>query len=317
MITTAEETEGTGIPRLNVGDWIEAGFGWVNDNLGGFLDLIRDSLTALVDGLDDLLNTPDALLLAVLFALLAWLVSNWKLSLLSFALLVFIVSVDQWEQAMATLALVLVAAALALLIGIPLGVLAARSDRVSGVVRPIMDLMQTMPAFVWLVPVVTLFSIGVAGAVIATIIFALPPGLRFAELGIRQVDSEVVEAGQAFGSTPLQILFKIQLPLALQTIMAGVNQVIMLALSMAVIAGLVGAGGLGGEVTRSIGSLDIGLGFEAGLSVVVLAIFLDRITAAIGSGGVLPGRIHKVTRRKRRDTTEGVTPLSPSMPTTT
>ncbi|MBE1515524.1 ABC transporter permease [Nesterenkonia halotolerans] len=298
MIAAAEETEGTGVPRLNVGEWIESGFDWLNDNLGGFLDLIRDSLTALVDGLDDLLNTPDAMLLAVVFALLAWLVRNWKLALLSFVLLVFIISVDQWEQAMATLALVIVAAALALLIGIPVGILAARSERVSTTVRPVMDLMQTMPAFVWLVPVVTLFSIGVAGAVIATVIFALPPGLRFAELGVRQVDPEVVEAGHAFGSTPWQILYKIQLPLALQTIMAGVNQVIMLALSMAVIAGLVGAGGLGGEVTRSIGSLDIGLGFEAGLSVVVLAIFLDRVTAAIGSGGVFSGRIAKLTRRR-------------------
>jgi len=294
----AEETEGTGIPRLNVGEWIESGFDWVNDNLGGFLDLIRDSLTALVDGLDDLLNTPDAMVLAVVFALLAWLVRNWKLGVLSLVLLVFIISVDQWEQAMATLALVIVAAALALLIGIPVGILAARSERVSSTVRPIMDLMQTMPAFVWLVPVVTLFSIGVAGAVIATVIFALPPGLRFAELGVRQVDPEVVEAGHAFGSTPWQILYKIQLPLALQTIMAGVNQVIMLALSMAVIAGLVGAGGLGGEVTRSIGSLDIGLGFEAGLSVVVLAIFLDRVTAAIGSGGVFSNRIAKLARRR-------------------
>ncbi|MGJ9425718.1 ABC transporter permease [Nesterenkonia halotolerans] len=298
MIAAAEETEGTGVPRLNVGQWIESGFDWVDENLGGFLDLIRDSLTALVDGLDDLLNTPDAMLLAVVFALLAWLVRNWKLALLSFVLLVFIISVDQWEQAMATLALVIVAAALALLIGIPVGILAARSERVSTTVRPVMDLMQTMPAFVWLVPVVTLFSIGVAGAVIATVIFALPPGLRFAELGVRQVDPEVVEAGHAFGSTPWQILYKIQLPLALQTIMAGVNQVIMLALSMAVIAGLVGAGGLGGEVTRSIGSLDIGLGFEAGLSVVVLAIFLDRVTAAIGSGGVFSGRIAKLTRRR-------------------
>ncbi|MGJ9372876.1 ABC transporter permease [Nesterenkonia sp. CF4.4] len=297
MIATAEETEGAGVPRLNVGTWIESGFDWVNANLGVLLDLIRDFLTALVDTLEGLLNAPDAMLLVVLFALFAWLVSNWKLGLLSFVLLVFIISVDQWEQAMATLALVIVAAAVALLIGIPLGIAAARSQRVSNIVRPVMDLMQTMPALVWLVPVVTLFSIGVAGAVIATVIFALPPGLRFAELGVRQVDSEVVEAGQAFGSTPWQILLKIQLPLALQTIMAGVNQVIMLALSMAVIAGFVGAGGLGGEVTRSIGSLDIGLGFEAGLSVVVLAIFLDRVTAAVGSGGVLSGRISKLTRR--------------------
>lgn len=151
-----------------------------------------------------------------------------------------------------------------------------------------MDLMQTMPAFVWLVPVVSLFGLDIAAGVVATVIFALPPGVRLTELGIRQVDAEVVEAGHAFGATPRQILREVQLPLAMPTVMAGVNQVIMLALSMAVIAGLVGAGGLGGAVTTSISRLDVGLGFEAGLSVVVLAIFLDRVTA--GAGGASPAR---------------------------
>ncbi|UMG93598.1 ABC transporter permease subunit [Nocardioides sp. TF02-7] len=155
-------------------------------------------------------------------------------------------------------------------------------------VRPVMDLMQTMPAFVWLVPVVSLFGLDIAAGVVATVIFALPPGVRLTELGIRQVDAEVVEAGHAFGATPRQILREVQLPLAMPTVMAGVNQVIMLALSMAVIAGLVGAGGLGGAVTTSISRLDVGLGFEAGLSVVVLAIFLDRVTA--GAGGRKPGQ---------------------------
>ncbi len=147
-----------------------------------------------------------------------------------------------------------------------------------------MDLMQTMPAFVWLVPVVTLFGIGVPAGLVATVIFALPPGVRLTELGIRQVDPEIVEAGHAFGGTPRQILRGIQLPLAMPTVMAGVNQVIMLALSMAVIAGLVGGGGLGGAVMTSISRLDVGLGFEAGLSVVMLAIYLDRVTAGIGTG---------------------------------
>lgn len=298
MISATEETEGVGIPRLNVGEWIESGFDWIKENLEPFFDLIQTIISTLTDGLDDLLNTPDALVLAVVFSLLGWLVKDWKLALLSIVTLVFVISIDQWENAMTTLALVAVAAAIALAIAIPLGILAARSDSVSSAVRPVMDLMQTMPAFVWLVPVVTLFSIGVTGGVVATIIFALPPGVRFTELGIRQVDSEVVEAGHAFGSTPRQILLRIQLPLALQTIMAGVNQVIMLALSMAVIAGLVGAGGLGSEVTRAIGSLDIGLGFEAGLAVVVLAIYLDRMTAAIGRGGMSSGRVGKFIRSR-------------------
>ncbi len=223
-----------------------------------------------------------AILTALAFALLAWLVRNWRLGLAVALLLGFVLVVDQWDNTMSTLAMVLTAAAIALVISIPLGILAAASPTVSALLRPVMDLMQTMPAFVWLVPVVTLFSIGIAPGVVATLIFCLPPGVRLTELGIRGVDAEVVEAGQAFGGSPRQILTGIQLPLAMPTIMAGVNQVIMLALSMAVIAGLVGAGGLGGEVTSSISTLDVGLGFESGLSVVALAIVLDRITGSVG-----------------------------------
>ncbi len=158
-----------------------------------------------------------------------------------------------------------------------------------------MDLMQTMPGFVWLVPVVTLFSIGVPAGLVATVIFALPPAVRLTELGIRQVDPEVVEAGNAFGGTQRQILKDIQLPLAMPTVMAGVNQVIMLALSMAVIAGLVGGGGLGGAVVTSISRLDVGLGFEAGLAVVVIAIYLDRVTAAASGAGAFSRRRSRKT----------------------
>ena len=204
----------------------------------------------------------------------------------------------QWENTMETLALVFVATVVALVIAIPLGVMAARWDRFSRVVRPVMDLMQTMPAFVWLVPMVTLFSIGVSAGLVATVIFALPPGVRLTELGIRQVDPEVVEAGHAFGATPRQVLRETQLPLALPTVMAGVNQVIMLALSMAVIAGLVGAPGLGSEVTSAISRLDIGLGFEAGLSVVILAIYLDRVTSGFGRARSR-GSLRSLLRRRR------------------
>ena len=174
-----------------------------------------------------------------------------------------------------------------------------------------MDLMQPMPAFVWLVPVVTLFSIGVPAALVATVIFAIPPGVRLTELGIRQVDPEVVEAGHAFGATPGQILRETQLPLALPTVRAGVNQVIMLALSMAVIAGLVGGGGLGGQVTTSISRLDVGLGFEAGLSVVILAIYLDRVTASVGQGN----RKRRLARRTR-STSEAVAAAEEEVPAT-
>lgn len=274
----------SGVPRIPVGDWIETVFDWVQDVMGGLFDVLADAISDSVSGLTDLLQWPHALVTVALLAGIAWLARDWKLALGSALGLLFVVSMDQWDNAMQTLSLVLVATAIALVLGIPLGIAAARWSGVSQVVRPAMDLMQTMPAFVWLVPVVTLFSIGVPAGLVATVIFALPPGVRLTELGIRQVDKEVVEAGHAFGGTPRQILRGIQLPLATPTVMAGVNQVIMLALSMAVIAGLVGGGGLGSAVTTSISRLDVGLGFEAGLSVVVLAIYLDRITAAVGGG---------------------------------
>ena len=285
MSTVLAQTTESGVPRLPLGDWIDSGFDWLNENFEIFFDALGSGIRTAVTGLTDLLVTPPALVLVAVLALLAWAVANWKIGLSAVVGLVLVISMDQWENAMATLSLVLVAAGAALVIGIPIGILAARSERVSRAVRPVMDLMQTMPAFVWLVPVVTLFGIGVAPGLVATVIFALPPAVRLTELGIRQVDAEVVEAGHAFGGTPRQILRGIQLPLALPTVMAGVNQVIMLALSMAVIAGLVGGGGLGSEVVTSISRLNLGLGFEAGLSVVVLAIYLDRVTAALGRRG--------------------------------
>ena len=272
----------SGVPRIPVGDAIETAFDWVDDNLGAFFDVVATVVEVSVDGLTDVLTAPPAVLPALVLAGLAVLARGWKLGAMSLLGFVAIVGMGQWDASMETLSLVVFATVVAVIIAVPVGIAAARSDKVSTAVRPVMDLMQTMPAFVWLVPVVTLFSIGVVPGVVATIIFALPPGVRLTELGIRQVDPEVVEAGHAFGSTPREILRGIQLPLALPTVMAGINQVIMLALSMAVIAGLVGAGGLGGVVTSSIARLDVGLGFEGGLAVVILAIYLDRLTASIG-----------------------------------
>jgi glycine betaine/proline transport system permease protein len=286
-----------GVPRIPVGDWVESAFDWVEDNLGDFFDRVADLIDSAVTSLADLLNTPAPLVMVVILALLAWLVRDWKLGLGSLLGLTVVIGMDQWAATMETLALVFFAALVALVIGIPLGVCAARWDRFSRFIRPVMDLMQTMPAFVWLVPVVTLFGIGVPAGMVATVIFALPPGVRLTELGIRQVDAEVVEAGHAFGASPRQILRETQLPLALPTVMAGVNQVIMLALSMAVIAGLVGGGGLGSQVTTSISRLDIGLGFEAGLSVVILAIYLDRLTASLGADRSRRGRLRRLRQR--------------------
>lgn len=299
------------LPSIPVGETAEVTFDWLNANLEFLFDAVRDLMGFLVGGLTDLLVAVPSLLMVALFAALGLVLRSWQFALVSLLALALMVSMRMWEPAMETLALVLVATLIAVLIAVPVGILAARNDTVSTAVRPVLDFMQTMPAFVYLVPAVTLFSIGVVPGVFATIIFALPPGVRLTELGIRQVDAETVEAGEAFGGTPGQILRGIQLPLALPTIMAGINQVIMLALSMAVIAGLVGAGGLGQLVTSSISTLDIGLGFEAGLSVVILAIFLDRLTAAIGQPSVPSGSLRGMVRAQRSER-RATTPAAPA-----
>ncbi len=270
------------MPDLHIGDAASDVVDWITTNLSGLLDGISGVLEFLVDMVTDALLAAPALVVVAVLTLLALLVRSWGMAVFALVGLLIVESMEMWEPAMETLGLVLVAAAIAVVIAIPVGILAARSDKVSAVVRPVLDFMQTMPAFVYLVPVVLFFGIGVVAGVCATIIFALPPGVRLTELGIRQVDSETVEAGEAFGGTSSQILRGIQLPLGLPTIMAGVNQVIMLSLSMAVVAGMVGAGGLGGEVVQAISRIDVGLGFEAGLAVVIVAVYLDRITGAIG-----------------------------------
>ena len=194
----------------------------------------------------------------------------------------FIAMTGFFESTMRSLALVLVATIIAVGIGLPAGILAARNDAISALFRPVLDFMQTMPSFVYLLVVVLMFSIGPAPGVAASVVFAMPPAVRLTELGIRQVDAEVVEAANAFGASPSEVLRGVQLPLALPTIMAGINQVIMLSLSMVVIAGLAGAGGLGGDVVQGVQRLQLGLGLVSGLAVVILAIFLDRTTGAFG-----------------------------------
>ncbi|MCT9003149.1 ABC transporter permease [Microbacterium memoriense] len=268
--------------RIPIGDWAEAIVDFLGDTLGGFFDLISTVLKAVYEGLGWALVSPPFWLIIALFAALAFVVRGWKLAVGTALGLLVIVGVDQWENAMDTLALVLVAAVVAILIAVPLGIWAARSDRVSRVVRPILDLLQTMPAFVYLIPAIFFFGVGAVPGMIATIMFALAPGVRLTELGIRGVDTEVVEAGFAFGASPARVLRQIQIPLALPSIMAGINQVIMLSLSMAVIAGMVGAGGLGGEIVRALGRINVGLAFEAGISIVIIAMILDRLTSALG-----------------------------------
>lgn len=267
--------------RIPMGDWVVSFVDWLNDYLGGFFAFLKSVLTAAYKSIDYVFGEPPFWIVLVVIAALAWYVSSWKMAVGTAIGLLVIASVGQWDNAMSTLSLVLLASVIAALIGIPLGILAARNDTASNIIRPILDFLQTMPAFVYLIPALMFFGVGVVPGIVATIVFALAPGVRLTELGIRGVDQEVVEAGYAFGSTPGRILRQIQLPLALPSIMAGINQVIMLSLSMVVIAGMVGAGGLGEQVVASLNRIDVGLGFEAGLSVVILAMILDRLTGAL------------------------------------
>ena len=264
------------------GDWVKAGVDWLVASASGLFAAIAWLFGGLYDLLYAALSWPPNWVLAALVVIAALAVRGWRLALGAAIGLAFIVAVDQWDNAMRTLALVLVASIIAVAIALPVGIAAARSDAVSRAVRPVLDFFQTMPAMVYLVPAIILFGTGVVPGIFATIIFAIAPGVRMTELGIRGVDREVIEAARAFGSTEGRILRQVQLPLALPSIMAGVNQVIMLSLSMVVIAGMVGASGLGQQVTYALGSIDVGLGFEAGMSVVVLAMLLDRFTGAVG-----------------------------------
>ncbi len=269
--------------RIPLGQWVEDFVDILTDTLQPLFDVLRAVFLGLYDLVNLILQSPPFWVIIIAVAVLGFFATGWKLAVgvvIGFAL---IFSVDQWENAMDSLSLVLVASFLAVLISVPLGILGARSDTASRILKPILDFLQTMPAFVYLIPALILFRVGVVPGIVATIIFALAPGVRLTELGIRGVDKEVVEAGHAFRSSPFRILRQIQLPLAMPSIMAGINQVIMLSLSMVVIAGMVGAGGLGGDVVASLNRIDIGLGFEAGLSVVILAIMLDRLTASLGT----------------------------------
>ncbi|WP_262851653.1 ABC transporter permease [Mumia quercus] len=271
------------VPRMPLGEWVETGVDWVTETFRPLFGFVKDVLSGAYDVLSELLLAPPFWVVTALLAVIALVAKGWKLALVTVAGFTLVASVDQWDNAMKTLALVILASLIALAIAVPLGIWSARSDTVSTVVKPVLDFMQTMPAFVYLIPTVVIFLTGVVPGIVATVIFALAPGVRFTELGIRQVDAEVVEAGQAFGATPGRILRQVQLPLAMPTIMAGVNQVIMLALSMVVISGMVGADGLGRDVVAALSSVDVGKGFEAGISVVILAIFLDRVTAGLSA----------------------------------
>ena len=262
--------------------WIEIGVNWLVDNFRPQFQAIKWPVEKTLNGIDALLQMVPPILFLIILLVVAWRVSTWKIGV--FGVITFLLAgfLGLWEETMTTLAMVLSAVVFCVIVGIPLGILAARKDRFADFIRPILDAMQTTPAFVYLVPVVMLFSIGTTAGVIATIIFSMPPIIRLTNLGIRQVQTDVVEAAKAFGATDSQILWKVQFPLALPTIMAGLNQTMMLSLSMVVIAALIGAGGLGVPVFEGLNSLRVGLAGIGGLSIVLLAMVLDRISQALG-----------------------------------
>jgi len=270
-------------PKIPVGKAAEMLVDRIDTHMGWLLDGASDGLRFLVGGFEDILLFIPAPILILLAGILVWLVTRRDIRLAGLTVvgLLLIWNLGLWNLAMLTLALVVVSTVLALAIAIPLGIAAAGSETLNALLKPVLDFMQTMPSFVYLIPAVIFFGLGSVPGIIATVVFAMPPALRLTNLGIRQVPRELIEVADAFGSTPRQKLFKVQLPVALPTIMAGMNQCIMLALSMTVIASMIGAGGLGYQVLVGIQRVDIGMGFEAGLAIVIIAIILDRITQNI------------------------------------
>lgn len=261
--------------------WISRFVEWLVDNYRDIFQTLKWPVEKTLNGFDAGLNALPPWVVIVVIGLLAWKFSGIKLALFSLVTMTFIGLLGLWQDTMTTLAMVMSAVIFCAAAGIPLGICAGRSDRFQAGIRPVLDAMQTTPAFVYLVPIVMLFSVGNVAGVLATIIFALPPIIRLTSLGIRQVHPELVEAAQAFGATSGQVLRRVQLPLAMPTILAGLNQTIMMALSMVVIAALIGAGGLGSPVILGLNTLDIGRAVIGGLGIVLMAIVLDRITQAI------------------------------------
>jgi glycine betaine/proline transport system permease protein len=262
--------------------WINQGLGWVVAHCRPFFQAVRAPIDATLAGASDVLLAAPALVVIAIIGVLAWQFTSRALAIGTVLALLGLSVLGVWPEAMVTLSLVLTSLAFCLAIGLPLGIFLASSDRAQNLLRPLLDAMQTTPAFVYLVPVVMLFGIGDAPGVIVTIIFALPPLVRLTNLGIRQVRPDLVEAARAYGASPWQLLTRVQLPLAMPSIMAGINQSLMLSLSMVVIASMIAVGGLGQMVLRGIGRLDMGLATVGGLGIVLLAITLDRLTQAMG-----------------------------------
>ncbi len=278
------------VVHIPLDKWIDYIVDWMSVEWAEFFKAFRDAFLVPLVGLEKFLMWLPWYVVILAVAGLAWYMAGSKVALGSALGLFFIGSLGLWERAMETMTLVIVGTLLAIIVAVPTGIAMARSDLVERLIRPVLDLMQTMPSFVYLVPAVMFFNIGKVPAVLATFIYAVPPAIRLTNLGIRQVPAEVVEAAKAFGSTPRQLLFKVQLPLAMPTILAGINQTVMMALAMVVVAAYIGAAGLGSEVLNGIARLEVGRGFNGGISIVILAIIVDRISQGIGRRGPLSNR---------------------------
>ncbi len=264
--------------HFSIGKYIAQFVDWLNINYSAPFEMTSQVIEEAVGSVEKMLLYPNAWWIIIIFGIIAWRFSGKGVAIFTALGLFFCLMMNLWKETMLTTALVAVSTTAALLIAIPFGILAATNKVIDQITRPMMDFMQTMPPWVYLIPAVILFSLGRSPAVMATAVFSIPPALRLTNLGIRQVPFEQVEAGKAFGASKSQILIKIQIPAALPTIMAGVNQCIMMALGMVVLAGLIGAGGLGGEVVRGLTRMMLGVGVRSGLAIVILAIIFDRIS---------------------------------------
>ncbi|MEY9141145.1 ABC transporter permease [Mammaliicoccus lentus] len=268
------------LPILPLGEWANSFVEWLTDTFSFIFDPIKTYLGNFMQFIISLLDLLHPFVFIIIVMILAYFIMNKKIvaPILVGIGLLFIYNQELWDQLLNTMTLVIISSLLSVIIGVPLGILMSRSDRFQAIMKPILDFMQTMPAFVYLIPAVAFFGIGMVPGVFASIIFATPPTIRLTNLGIRQISAELIEASDSFGTTSMQKLIKVQLPLAKASIMAGVNQTVMLALSMVVIASMIGAPGLGRDVLSSLQRAEVGTGFVAGLSIVILAIIIDRFT---------------------------------------
>ncbi|MGM0603837.1 MAG: ABC transporter permease [Bacillota bacterium] len=263
--------------KIPLGNWVEQLVNFLIDNFSGPLNSFSLLIETIITGVESVLAFPHPLVLTALFALAAWKLKNKRLSIFVFLGLSLVLNLEMWDPLIVTLSSIITSVLIALIVGIPVGILKAHNKIIDYLTRPVLDFMQTIPPFVYLIPALMFFGLGNVSGVIATVVFAIAPPIRLTYLGIKQVDTELKEAGHAFGADWWQILFKIELPGAMPSIMMGINQCIMLSLSMVVIAAMIGVGGLGKPVLRSLNVVDIGLGFEAGLGVVIIAMILDRM----------------------------------------